>query len=124
MGRIARLSRYESIVLLQITTTENFVIIKLYGKHEHERILCAMVFLFILDIMGLISKFGFNLIGYLEKIPVLIGVPIVVMIIVHFIPEEADDYYEENPALFIAIYIIEGVFLFVFMLPGHFEIPR
>ena len=94
------------------------------AKHEHERILCAMVFLFILDIMGLISKFGFNLIGYLEKIPVLIGVPIVVMIIVHFIPEEADDYYEENPALFIAIYIIEGVFLFVFMLPGHFEIPR
>ena len=46
------------------------------------------------------------------------------MIIVHFIPEEADDYYEENPALFIAIYIIEAVFLFVFIIPGHFEIPR
>ena len=80
--------------------------------------------MFILDIMGLISKFWVNFFDYIDKIelPFIIGLVIVVMIILHFIPEEVYDYYEENPALFYAIYIVEAVFLFVFLIPGHFEI--
>lgn len=91
-------------------------------KNDLERFFGGIVLVFFLDIIGLISKFGLNLIAYLEKIPVLIGLVIVVFVIVHFIPEEVYDYYEENPALFYAIYIVEAVFLFVFMIPGHFEI--
>lgn len=94
------------------------------SKNDIERHFGAIIFMFFMDIIGLLSKFGFSLFDCSEKIqiPFIIGLVIVVMIILHFIPEEVYDYYEENPALFYAIYIVEAVFLFVFMIPGHFEI--
>ena len=93
-------------------------------KNDIERHFFAIIFIFFMDIIGLISKFGFSIFDCSEKIQILfgIGLLIVVIIIVHFIPEEVYDYYEDNPALFYAIYIVEAVFLFVFMIPGHFEI--
>lgn len=93
-------------------------------KNDIERHFFAIIFIFFMDIIGLISKFGFSIFDCSEKIQILfgIGLLIVVIIIVHFIPEEVYDYYEENPALFYAIYIVEAVFLFVFLIPGHFEI--
>ena len=62
---------------------------------------------------------GINIFPLLEKWPFLLGLATIPLIVFHFIPEEVFDYYEDNPALFYAVYIIEAVFISILGLALH-----
>ncbi len=89
------------------------------NKNDVERFFCGIIFLFLLLLIEIISLLGINIFPLLEKWPFLLVLAIIPLIVFHFIPEEVFDYYEENPALFYAVYIIEAVFISILGLALH-----
>ena len=88
-------------------------------KNDVERFFGGIIGVFIILLLEIISLLGIDLLSLFDKWPFLIVFAAILLIAVHFIPEEVYDYYEENPALFYAVYIIEGVFIFILGLALH-----
>ena len=89
------------------------------NKNDVERFFCGIIFLFLLLLIEIISLLGINIFPLLEKWPFLLVLATIPLIVFHFIPEEVFDYYEDNPALFYAVYIIEAVFISILGLALH-----
>ena len=82
-------------------------------RNELERFFGGIILVNVLLIFEIISLAGLNVLALLENIPFLVGIAIVIMIIVHFIPEKIYDLYDTYPGIFYLIFGFEGVMVII-----------
>ncbi|MCR5081720.1 MAG: hypothetical protein K6B17_10285 [Treponema sp.] len=88
-------------------------------RNDIERFFGGIIGFFLILLTEIISLLGINILPLFEKWPFLLGFGIILLIAIHFIPEEVYDYYEYNPALFYVVYIIEFVFMIILAFALH-----
>lgn len=106
---------YNELCVLPVCKGKKFIV----SKNQLERFFSGIIAVFILILIEILALLGLNALFLLEKWPFLIGFPVGIMVIVHFIPEAVYDFYEDFPALFYVVYFIEIVLLIILGIACH-----
>ena len=88
-------------------------------RNELERFFGGIILLGVILLLEIISLAGLNVLTLLENIPLLAGLAIAIVIIVHFIPEKIYDLYDTYPGIFYLIYGFEGVMVIILIFFCH-----